>query len=124
MKAMREVGDGRIIDVIWAGSEEIELIDKFLRDGIEIKKGRDIQLDWVKTDRSTFNQLFKEPEEGIDGEKYWGNEEVRGDLKDQSAKLRCGNIGKTGKKGFKSWKCAICNTQDESLEHIWPCKAA
>ena len=59
---------------------EIELTDKFLKDGIEIKKEQDIQLDWVKTDRSTFNQLYKEIKEGIDGKKYWENEEVRGDL--------------------------------------------
>ena len=60
--------------------EEIELTVKFLKDGIEIKKEQDIQLDWVKTDRSTFNQLYKEIKEGIDGKKYWENEEVRGDL--------------------------------------------
>ena len=72
--------------LIWAGSVETELIDKFLRrcethsqrvslapprtplklsllhsivfhialkDGVEIKKEQDIQLNWIKTDRST-----------------------------------------------------------------------
>ena len=33
-------------------------------------------------------------------------------------------LAKQGKKEFKSWKCTICNTEDESLEHIWTCKAA
>ena len=52
-------------------------------------------------------------------EKYWENEKMRGDLKEQWE-----NINKTGKKGFKSWKCTICNTEDGSLEHIWTCKVA
>ena len=38
MKAMMEVGDGKIIDLIWARSEETELNNKFLKDGVEIKK--------------------------------------------------------------------------------------
>ena len=34
------------------GKEESELIDKFLKDGVEIKKVQDIQVDWfIKTDR-------------------------------------------------------------------------
>ena len=77
----------------------------------QMKKEQDIQVDWVKTDPSTFNQLHIEIKDAAEGEKYWENEEVRGDLKDQWKKLRCGNIGKTGKNGFKSWKCAICNTE-------------
>ena len=55
MKAIREVGDGRITDLIWARNEETQLIDQFLKDGVEIKKEQDIQLDWVKTDISIFN---------------------------------------------------------------------
>ena len=70
-------------------------------------------------DRSTFNQLYKGIKERIDGKKYWENKEVKGELKEQWTKLRCGNIGKTRKKGFKSWKCAIRNTEDESLEHTY-----
>ena len=70
-------------ELIWAGSEETELIDKSLKDEVGIKKEQDIQLDCVKRDRSTFNQMYKEIKEGIDGEKYWKNEEVRGDLKEQ-----------------------------------------
>ena len=34
-------------------------------------------------DGSTFNQLYKEIKEGIDGEKYLENEKVRRDLKEQ-----------------------------------------
>ena len=71
MKTMRVVGDGRIIHLIWAGDEETELIDKFLKDEIEIKKEQGIQVDWGKTDRSTLNQLYKEIKKGLEGEKYW-----------------------------------------------------
>ena len=34
---MKEVGDRRIIDLIWAGNEETELIKK-LKDEVEIEK--------------------------------------------------------------------------------------
>ena len=68
MKTMREVGDGRIIDLIWVGSDYTELIDKFLKDGVKIKKEKNVQLGRVKMDVSTFNQLYKKIQEGIDGD--------------------------------------------------------
>ena len=45
-----EVVDGRIIDIIWAGNGETKLINKFLKEGVELKKEQNIQVDWVKTD--------------------------------------------------------------------------
>ena len=45
-KAIKEVG--WVIDLIWAGNGETELIDKFSKVGVEIKKE---QVYWVKTDR-------------------------------------------------------------------------
>ena len=56
MKTMREVGDDRIIDLIWVGSEETELMDKFLNGGVEIKK------DWTGsrwTDQHSTNCIKK-----------------------------------------------------------------
>ena len=38
MKVIRKVWDRKIIDLIWAEGEETELIDKFSKDGVEIKK--------------------------------------------------------------------------------------
>ena len=38
------------------------------------------------------------------------------------ARLRCGNIGKVGKKGYEDWSCRICGKEDESINRIWMCK--
>ena len=40
------------------------------------------------------------------------------------ARLRCGNIGKVGKKGYEDWSCTICGKEDESINHPWMCKDA
>ena len=57
MTTIREVRDGTIIDLIWVGNREIKLIEKFLKDGVKMKKHRGIQVDWVKTDRSTYKRI-------------------------------------------------------------------
>lgn len=36
--------------------------------------------------------------------------------------MRCGNVGKTGNKGYKNIKCRLCDEKDETLEHIISCE--
>ncbi|KAI4491905.1 hypothetical protein M0804_003297 [Polistes exclamans] len=54
--------------------------------------------------------------------KYWSEEGVRGGIKEVWARLRCGNIGKAGKKGEKNWKSRLCKEQEETLEHLITCE--
>ena len=82
------------------GNEETELIHKFSKDRVEIKKEQDIQVERVKSDRSTFNRLYKEIKEGMEGmggNKYWGNEEVRG-----GRERTMGKLEKQEKRGSKA----------------------
>ena len=44
--------------------------------------------------------------------------------KEQWARLRYGNIGKVGKKGYANWNCRGCGEVEESMEHIWNCETA
>ena len=49
---------------------------------------------------------------------------VAGELKEQWARLRCGNCGKAGKKGFNNQESELCGVEEEKLEHIWNCVEA
>ena len=67
--AMRGVGDGRTIDLMWSGTGGVRLIEKYLGEGVE-RKEHDIQGDWVKVDKSTLCSIYKEIKEGFEREKY------------------------------------------------------
>ncbi|KOX74787.1 hypothetical protein WN51_00394 [Melipona quadrifasciata] len=57
---------------------------------------------------------FKELKTEWNQKSYWED-------KEQWAKMRCGNIGRAGNKGFKEEKCRLCNVGTENLEHAWTC---
>ena len=40
-------------------------------------------------------------------------------MKEEWARLICGNIGRVGKKRYEDWSCRICGKEDESMNHIW-----
>ena len=102
----------------------MRLIEKYLGEGVERKKEQDIQGDWVKVDKSTFCSIYKEIKEEFEREKYWDEGMVAGELKEQWARLRCGNFVKAGKKGFNNQECELCGVEEENLEHIWNCVEA
>ena len=52
MKAMTEVGDDRLIDLIWAQNEETELIDKVLKVKVEVRKEQHRRKSTGRTKRS------------------------------------------------------------------------
>lgn len=121
--AMAEVGEGRIWNLMRSGGQQKE-IEKILTEGLETKRDQDIQKDWVGIDKSTFTPMYKDIKKEIGRAKYWEEKEVKGHIKEEWARLRCGNIGKVGKKGFLNWKCELCEEDDESLEHVWTCQIA
>ena len=45
-------------------------------------------------------------------------------MKEGSARLRCGNIGKVGKKGYEDWSCTICGKEDIRMNLILMCEDA
>ena len=54
-------------------------------------------------------------------EKYWKDKEIRGEIKETWARLRCGSIGRERNNGFKDSKCRLCKVDDETLVHIYSC---
>ena len=68
--------------------------------------------------------MYKEINDGFEREKYWYEGGVAGDLKEQWARLRRGNIGKAGKNGFENQECRLCGVEEKKLEHIWNCVEA
>ena len=115
---------GRTVDLIWSGAGGVRLIEKYLGEGVERKKEQDIQGDWVKVHKSTFCSIYKEIKEEFEREKYWDEGMVAGELKEQWARLRCGNFGKAGKKGFNNQECELRGVEEENLKHIWNCVEA
>ena len=49
---------------------------------------------------------------------------MSGEQKEQWARIRYGNIGKWGKKGYINRDCGVCGVEKENLEHIWQCEEA
>ena len=56
-------------------------------------------------------------------DKYWEDKEIREEMKEALARLRCGSIGREHNKGFKDSKCRLCKVDDETLAlvHICSC---
>ena len=114
--AMRGVADGRTVDLMWSGAGGVRLIEKYLGEGDEKKKEQDIQADCVNVDKSTFCSIYKAIKGGFEREKYWDERMVAGELKEQWARLRCGNFGKAGKKGFNNQECELCGVEEKNLK--------
>ena len=55
-------------------------------------------------------------------EKYWGEKDVKLKDKEQWARMRCGNIGRAGNKGYMNVNCRLCGAMKENLKHILDCR--
>ena len=97
---MEEAGDGRIVGAIWKESEWREVLI-LLGEGLKRKEEQDTQGDWVKVDKSSFYKFYGEIKKTVDREKYWDKKGINGEMKEEWARLRCGNIGKVGKKEYE-----------------------
>ena len=122
-QALVELGDGRIVGAIWKESDWREVLI-LLGEGLKRKEEQDTQGDWVKVDKSSFCKFYGEIKKTVDREEYWDKKGINGEMKEEWARLRCGNIGKVGKKGYEDWRCRICGKKDESINRIWMCKDA
>ena len=57
--------------------------------GIRIKTDQEIQHDGNRIDKLKFCKEYKNRKDGIEMEKYWEDKEIRGEIKEISARLRC-----------------------------------
>lgn len=119
-KAFSDVGDGETISMIWF-EEKSEIISNNLTTLVKKKIDRELQGDWGWIDKSSYCKYYKEIKKQIGREEYWDNENIDEGMKEEWARLRCGNLGKVGKKGYKDEKCRMCKKELEDLGHIFVC---
>ena len=61
----------------------------------------------MKISTSFYNccsQFYGEIKKIVDSKKYWDKKGIKGEMEEKWARLRCGNIGKGGKKGYEGEK--------------------
>ncbi|XP_074115712.1 uncharacterized protein LOC141538233 [Cotesia typhae] len=87
----------------------------------EMKCSDVIRMIWEKKEIAVIeNRLNEEPEVQICQDVH-RNGAILGWIKMVWCRMRCGNIEKSGKKGFKGWRCRLCKVEEETLEHIFRC---
>lgn len=118
--AMKEVGDGETLGRL-EGEDGGSSLERKLADGWRTKINQTIQRDWGKINRSRYCPEYKDIKTDWTQESYWEDKEVKGRDKEQWARMRCGNIGRAGNKGFKEENCRLCKAGPENLEHAWSC---
>lgn len=77
-----------------------------------------------KVKRSTFNERYKEIMPEGEGCSYLNNKRVKREDRVTWARMRCGSIGRAGKKGENDWRCRICGRENEILAHLISCEEA
>lgn len=77
-----------------------------------------------RLDESGYCPEYKKWKKELGKEKYWEDKGSSGFLKEQWARMRCGNIGRELGKGYRENKCRICEEGEENLGHVWICKEA
>lgn len=122
-KALGEVGDGESINLILK-KEERQKLKENLERGQRIRRDQEVQGNWSKIDRSKYCRKYKNWKKDIGMEKYWEKKNWKGEIKEQWARIRCGNIGKVEGRGGTDMKCRICSEKEESFEHVWKCEKA
>ncbi|CAG5107517.1 Protein of unknown function [Cotesia congregata] len=57
-------------------------------------------------------------------EPFWNDKNAESWTKETWSRLRCGNIGRHNKKGYKAWDCRLCHSEPETIEHLLICREA
>lgn len=120
---LNDVGDGRTIHLLSLEGKERDIFDN-LKENIKVKEDQEIQGLWNKIDRSSYCKDFGKWKIKTGREDYWDLKELSYKDKEHWARIRCGNVGRAGNKGFKDVSCRLCGSKTEAIEHIWVCKKA
>lgn len=118
-----DMGISEVIEWMWRG-ESREKVYKRMQEGMKEWKERERVKDWEKICNSTYNEMYREI---MPGEKGAGYLDIRRKKREENvtwARMRCGNVGRANKKGYKEWGCRLCNREDETLQHLIGCDKA
>lgn len=121
-KALRELGDGQIINMLWE-RRPVEEVKERLGELWKIKRDQDIQKDWTKIEKSTYCEYYKEIKMNAEMELYLRKKKMKDNVKESWTRWRCENVLKENKKGWDNLNCRGCNRGPENLEHVIDCEA-
>ncbi|CAG5099976.1 Protein of unknown function, partial [Cotesia congregata] len=112
-----------VCEWIWKGGRDEEVHIK-LMESLNNWWEKELEAEWSKIVESKYNSLYKEILPGANGAAYLSMKVKRKMDKETWARIRCGNVGRAGKKGYKDWSCRLCGGGEETLAHICTCSEA
>ncbi|KAI4475723.1 hypothetical protein M0802_015052 [Mischocyttarus mexicanus] len=120
--ALRSMGIQDVVEMI-GERREVGVIVARMKEGLENLKNDALRGEEERMGRSTFCDKYRLIVENDSTPwKYWAEEGIRCGDKEIWARLRCGSIGRAGKKGEKDWMCRVCQEEEETLEHLMVCE--
>lgn len=119
--ALKKLGDGQIIKMLWGRRPVDELKDR-MEELRRIKCNQNIQKDWTKVEASSYCKYYKNIKINVKMESYLRRKDLKNKLKETWARWRCENVLKENKKGWEDLNCRGCNGVPEKLEHVIDCK--
>lgn len=121
---LEEIGCNEIVRSIWKRENEPAVVYNKLKSSLKIWWEKEEEKELRGIQNSTYNMLYKEILPGSKGAEYWDRKVNTKESKELWARIRCGNVGRAFKKGFKEWKCRLCFWEDETLSHLLCCSEA
>ncbi|XP_015115564.1 uncharacterized protein LOC107040136 [Diachasma alloeum] len=119
--ALRDWGGEEFLGILGEGTLESkdfrEKVGDYLERGEEKVRSKDSR----KIRESKFNPDYKFLRAVGEDFCYWEEKGVTWGDKVMWARLRCGNLGRAGNKGYKDMSCRLCGAAREDLEHILSC---
>ena len=103
-------------------AEDLQALPERMEIGCRVLIDQTIQDDWCRIDKSTYCPEYRRRKDTVGLERYWEQNGVSGNDKEQWSRMRCGNVGRAGNKGYKDKQCRLCGQEDEELNHIRNCR--
>lgn len=114
--------EGRdFLEILRKGEMDKKEFQEKLKEALERGEAKEMAEDDRKIRNSTFNPTYKHLGRPDKEKSYWGMKEISWGDKMMWARMRCGNVGRAGNKGYRDVSCRLCGGEREDLEHILQC---
>ncbi|XP_015120516.1 uncharacterized protein LOC107043497 [Diachasma alloeum] len=120
-EALEEWGGEDFLEILKRGETEWKEFQDRLKEFLEKGEAKERAEDDRRIRDSTFNPFYKYLVRPDEKEGYWSMKGVTWGDKTMWARMRCGNIGRAGNKGYEDVSCRLCGEVREDLEHILEC---
>ncbi|KAK0074131.1 hypothetical protein PV325_008735 [Microctonus aethiopoides] len=116
----RDMGIEKVFEDMWNGAD-VEAIRRTIEGGLrKLAKDYDDENE-RRISVSTCNAWYKDLDADDLGAKYWEDKGMVGKAREIWCRLRCRNVGRSGKKGVIDENCRMCKKERKSLIHILEC---